>query len=158
MGVHSHQAPRSDRRGPMLRDDLEPFGRVLSSCCSSAHETEGRRGVSMNHVCAEFSINTHNEGMEIAPLPVACEVARRSLFGRVYIFVEEGSQRVCLIRVFDIMRWFRHRDVRRCNQNRRRTFGIGRNMVGTTSAGTYKSGTSSSSGSLSSDGGGGTSL
>lgn len=111
----------------------------------------------MTYILVEILGNTHDEGMEVTPLPVACKIAQRPFFRRVYIFVEERSQRVCLLRVlYDEFRYKRR--VRRCMENRRRTFGIGRNIVGTTNEGTYKSGTSSSSSSLSSDGGGGTSL
>jgi hypothetical protein len=93
--------------------------------------------------------------MEITLLPISSEISWRPVFRWIYIFVEESSQRIGLIQVVYI-EFLHNHHVKGFVNKGRRTFGMGKNMVGTMSVGTYISGTSSWS--LSDEGGGGTSL
>ena len=93
--------------------------------------------------------------MKIVSLPFASYISSRSFFRWIYIFVEECSQRIGLVQL-SYIEFLTNHHVKRFDENERRTFGMGKNIVGTMSVGIYKSGTYSSS-SLS-EGGSGTSF
>src|SRR4051794_9388164 len=101
--------------------------------------------------------------MEIASLPITSDIPRGAFFGGRYIFREKGRQRVGLHITHETV-WLIHKHAHPIAdfwhwEGRRLTFGMGRNMAGSTSPGTFISGGSSSLSSVvAEDGGGGTAL
>jgi uncharacterized membrane protein len=81
--------------------------------------------------------------MEIASLPFASYISGGSFFRWIYIFVEECSQRIGLIQL-SYIKFLTNHHVKRFDKNERRTFGIGKNIVGAMRAGAYISGANSS--------------
>ena len=73
--------------------------------------------------------------MEITSLPISCEISWRSFFRWINIFVEERSQRIGLIQVLYI-EFLHNHHVKGFANKGRRTFGMGKNMVGMMSVGT----------------------
>ena len=130
---------------------------MLANYWSSMFEEERRKkkNISLSLTILTRPQKTHDKSMKIVSLPFASYISNRSFFRWIYIFVEECSQRICLVQLLYI-KFLDNHHVKTSDENEQRTFGIGKNIVGTMRAGTYISGIYSSS--SYSEGGGGTSF
>ena len=64
---------------------------------------------------------------------------RADRFSGGYIYVEERSQRIGVVQILYI-KFLDNHHIKRFDENEQRTFGIGKNIVGTMRTGTYISG------------------